>query len=108
MIWCCRLRPQWWETLTTMAHTLCAWASLDVMAISMVLTLIEMSTSDFHHLGPDDRMRASKLIGTHVNDYHGVGIEITLEYGTYIILVAVVVHWFAGRVMMDMVERAVV
>jgi hypothetical protein len=105
-IWYCEVKPQWLAIVRTVAHTLFAWAALDVTFISMVLTLVEMSSSDFHHLNSIGRTFASKLLGKPVIDPKGVRLEVKLDYATWIILAAILAHYFIGRMVMAMVERA--
>mmetsp|Transcript_1049 Transcript_1049/g.1877 ORF Transcript_1049/g.1877 Transcript_1049/m.1877 type:complete len:1050 (-) Transcript_1049:45-3194(-) len=107
IVWYFRVPQKWLEIFRTMAHVLNAWAALDVMTISMALTLMEMDISDFHHLDANGRVMASKVLGMDVTDPRGIKIGVTLEYSFYIMAGAVVVHFVIGRMVMGMMEEAV-
>lgn len=105
-VWYFHVPTRWMERFRTMAHVLNAWAALDVMALSMAITLMEMDISDFHHLDANGRIAASKVLGIDVTDPRGIKISVTLEYSFYIMVVAVLVHFVIGRMVMGMLENA--
>jgi hypothetical protein len=108
VIWYVKIKPQWWAVLNTATHTLAAWSALDVCIISMVLTLVEMGTSDFVHLNDWQRKIASKVLGQPVTDARGVHLKVTLDYGTFFICLSVMLHTLFGRLIRGMVEAAAV
>jgi hypothetical protein len=107
-IWYFKIKPSWWECLNTAAHTLAAWSSLDVMAISMAITLLEMEASDFVRPHANVKQMASKLFGVEAPTGKFLRIEVTLLFGTYMMLALAAAHAILGRIVMGIVERAVV
>lgn len=105
VIWYCKVSGRWLRRMRTLAHTLQAWAALDVMLISMGLTLIEMNVSDFHHMSDHGRAVASKLVGEAVTDSRGLLLKVSLGYAFYILVAAVVAHFFLGWVVMNILEN---
>lgn len=93
------------STLATLARTLFAWSALDVVVLSMVITLLEMSTSNFLFLNGDQRARFEQLFGFPVGD-HGLTVEVRLGLGTYLLGAAAVAHYWAGSMVMGRLDAA--
>jgi hypothetical protein len=113
VIWYAKVPKSRWAAVNTLSHTLFAWSALDVMVLSMVLTLIEMTTSNFLNLdqmlNESQRHLLSNVLGFPVPaDGKGVGLDVTLEWATYLVGMTVLVHAWLGRVVMSLLEYAVV
>merc|ERR1719343_761678 len=72
----------------------------------MIVTLIEMSFSDFVHLHHAQRRIVRALVG-HKVSFQGLTLDVSLGAGTYVLGFAVVLHYVASYlVMADLKSRA--
>jgi len=105
-VWFLRVKPSWLRTVNTLAQSLAAWSATDVAIISMVITLIELTTSHFVDL-PDSVMAAiQKLSGEPLKVNTGLKVDVELERGTFILAVGVILHAFVGRAIMRLLTDA--
>merc|ERR1712232_657438 len=73
----------------------------------MALTLVEMTTAEFVHLGKHQKQLASKLVGEAIQDDRGVFLEVSLEYRTFVMAFVAIAHAALGRFVMSILERAI-
>mmetsp|Transcript_19326 Transcript_19326/g.43433 ORF Transcript_19326/g.43433 Transcript_19326/m.43433 type:complete len:1035 (-) Transcript_19326:116-3220(-) len=105
-VWFCRVKRRWLYFVNTLAQSLAAWSATDVVLISMVITLIELTTSHFVDL-PDNVMASLKaLMGKPLEADTGLKVDVVLEPGTYILAVGVVLHAVVGRAIMRLLTDA--
>lgn len=107
-VWYIKVSPRWWKILNTLAHTLCAWSALEVMVISMVVTLAEMEELMFLFLNGSQMSLLSKILGKSVTDRRAVHLDVDLRFGTYLVgVVAVLYIWVVARLVMWLLGRGV-
>jgi len=111
MVWFAKVKPKMLSTSNMLAHSLFAWSATDVALMSMVLTLLEMSNAN---LVPLDSMLDPTLSSIykavtgmdHVPN-KGVALNVVIGPGVWILMFAVVLHAWIGRVVMSVLENAV-
>eukprot|EP00928_Gymnodinium_smaydae_P037341 TRINITY_DN25943_c0_g1_i1.p1 TRINITY_DN25943_c0_g1~~TRINITY_DN25943_c0_g1_i1.p1 ORF type:complete len:1113 (+),score=270.68 TRINITY_DN25943_c0_g1_i1:61-3399(+) len=106
LVWFCGFAPRYWDRLNTLAHALFAWSALDVALLSMVVTLLEMQTSDFMHLKETQMATLGNVLGWEITDPRMLRLDVTLEWGTYVLIGCVLVHAWLGRVAMRVLDQA--
>jgi len=80
-----------------LAKSLGAWAALDVALLSMVITLLELRVSDFVHLQKNDLRMLSRIVGMELTASKGLTVDVTLESGTFLLLLGVLLHAWSSR-----------
>eukprot|EP00929_Paragymnodinium_shiwhaense_P006764 TRINITY_DN110724_c0_g1_i1.p1 TRINITY_DN110724_c0_g1~~TRINITY_DN110724_c0_g1_i1.p1 ORF type:complete len:1207 (+),score=276.99 TRINITY_DN110724_c0_g1_i1:79-3699(+) len=114
--WFGRLSPKGLARASSLAHSLFAWSALDVTIISSVLTAMELNNSNFVPLPPStckfiDKFREEPLEIEEMNGNmvcRGMRISCTLQNGTYVLAIGVILHMVLGRMLMSVLEEAVV
>merc|ERR1712217_234823 len=106
-----RLLPSWSKTASrrvTAGRTLGAWSSLDVVVLSMIITLLEMSTSDLASLGSSGRQLVGKLLDIPFADVsdNAITVNVELQVGTYVLAVVAIFHWLVRPFVLSPLEIA--
>merc|ERR1719221_2095571 len=70
----------------------------------MVVTLLEMTTTDFVMLSGSQRDLMSRLSGIEVHTSQGLTVGVTLGSGTALLFCATLLHTWIGRVVMGLLE----
>lgn len=94
------------QTAATFARTLAAWSSLDVVVLSMVLTLVELQNADILHLDSSTQQFLRRLLH-HPVPQNGIKVNLELRLGTYVLALVAVLHWLVRPQVMGPLERAV-
>jgi len=106
ILWYSRMSAWRVKKLTTVARTLFAWSALDVCLLSVAYTLSEMTTSDFVGLNSNQLELLRNLSGQPLVTQQGLLIAAEFGEGFYVLIVAVVLHAFLGRVAMSYTKTA--
>jgi len=105
-VWNYKVSSKRLALMSMAAQALFSSAALDVAMLSMVITLAEMSISDFLWLNTQKQHFVSKLTGIPHPSDHGLTIGISLGVGTWVLIIAALMHAFIGRLAMVLLERA--
>lgn len=106
--WLARLSREHLKHAIRLSHVLLAWSALDVCIISMVLTLIEMTASDFVSLNGKQRHFIERITGKPTASDQGLTVEVMLHSGTYVLAFTVLLHCCFSRIVMNDLERVLV
>jgi len=104
--WLARLSLGRLKQVKRLSHVLLAWSALDVCVVGMVVTLVEMESSDFVSLNDQQRHFIGQITGEPVVSEHGLIVDVTLHSGSYILGFAALLHCCASRIVMNDLERA--
>merc|ERR1712129_635650 len=105
-VWICKVSSRRLALTHQVAHALFAWSALDVAMLSMILTLIEMGISDLLWLSIAQQHFLGKLTGKPHPSRHGLTVGITLGVGTWVLVLAALLHAFIGRFAMVLLDQA--
>jgi len=107
IIWYVRIKPKFWNKMHTLAGVCFAWSALDVMVLSMVITLVEMQAERFAKVSSEQLALISKLLGTTLHDENIVRLKIILGVGTWVMVAAFCLHFVVAQWVMIILHRAI-
>jgi len=104
--WLGRLSFRGLGIANVLGHVLFTYSAMDVAVISMILTLLELSTSNFVPLDDGQMALLARIAGRELTDHQGLTVGVALGPGTWLLAAAVLLHWCVGREVMVCLERA--
>jgi len=107
LTWFGKLSPRRLAVANVLGHMMFAYAALDVALISMVLTLIELQTSNFVNLSAGQQELLARFAGHPIDTDQGLTVDVGFGPGTYLLAAAVLLHWPIGREVTVCLERVV-
>jgi hypothetical protein len=107
VLWFVKIKPKHFRFLNTLAHSLFAWSALDVAALSLVITVLEMSAANFVGIGDSERSFLSQFTLRPVTTNKGIEVQTFIHEGTYLVLLGCAMHYWIGRVVMHLLEHGV-
>lgn len=107
VLWFVKIKPKHFRFLNTLAHSLFAWSALDVAALSLVITVLEMAAANFVGIGDSERSFLSQFTLRPVTTGKGIEVNTEIHEGTWLTLLGCALHYWIGRVVMQLLEHGV-